>query len=109
MIPSINQSKEIKLINNKIDLSFLDDYEVEEIEFKARDGIIIPFSLIHKKNMKKNGNNFVDMYGYGSYGISVDPYFIGGKLPELEEGVVLAYTHVRGGGEKGEAWHLSQV
>ncbi len=105
--PSINQSEEVKLINNKIDLSFLDDYAVEEIEFKARDGVIIPLSLIHRKDMKKNGNNFVDMYGYGSYGISVDPYFIGGKLPELEEGVVLAYTHVRGGGEKGEAWHLA--
>ncbi len=105
--PSINQSKEIKLFNNEIDLSFLDDYAVEEIEIKARDGIMVPLSLIHKKNMKKNGNNFVDMYGYGSYGNSIGPYFIGGKLPELEEGFVLAYTHVRGGGEKGEAWHLA--
>ncbi len=105
--PSINQSKEIKLINNEIDLAFLDNYEVEEIEINARDGIMVPLSLIHKKNMKKNGNNFVDMYGYGSYGNSIDPYFIGGKLPELEEGFVLAYTHVRGGGEKGEVWHLA--
>ncbi len=105
--PISNESKEIQLVNQKINLSFLDEYIVEEIEFKARDGIMVPLSLIHKKNMKKDGNNYVDMYAYGSYGISVDPAFIGEKLPELEEGVVLAYPHVRGGGEKGEEWHLA--
>ncbi|MGB8319366.1 MAG: prolyl oligopeptidase family serine peptidase [Ignavibacteriaceae bacterium] len=105
--PALNKSKEIQLVNQKMDLSFLDDYEVEEIEFKARDGVMVPLSLIHKKDMKKNGNNFVDLYGYGSYGASIDPFFIGLKLPLLQEGVVLAYAHVRGGGEKGEVWHLA--
>ena len=105
--PISNKSKEIQLVNKKIDLSFLDNYMVEEIEFKARDGIMVPLSLIHKKNMEKDGNNFVDLYGYGSYGASIDPFFIGLKLPLLQEGVVLAYAHVRGGGEKGEEWHLA--
>jgi prolyl oligopeptidase len=47
------------------------------------------------------------MEGYGSYGISIDPYFDGSSLALLEKGIVIAWAHVRGGGENGEDWHLA--
>ena len=77
----------------------------EEVVVKSHDGTEVPLSLIYKKGIKKDGNNPVLIYGYGAYGMSATPTY---HLPFLlwaMEGGVVAVAHVRGGGEKGDAWH----
>lgn len=77
------------------------------IEVKARsaDGTLVPLSIIYKKGIKLDGSHPMLMEGYGAYGITIDPYFNPTALPWLRRGGVLAYAHVRGGGEYGEDWH----
>ena len=81
------------------------DLVVQEIEVIAHDGEKIPLSLIHHKDTKLNGKNRVLMDGYGSYGIPMKPTFMFHRLLWILEGGVYAIAHVRGGGEKGDAWH----
>jgi prolyl oligopeptidase len=84
------------------------DYSgVESVEVKARsyDGTLVPLSLVHKKDLKRDGTNPTLLLGYGAYGISLDPRFSPTLLAWLERGGVFAVAHVRGGGEYGEDWH----
>jgi prolyl oligopeptidase len=78
---------------------------VEEVEVKGHDGVMIPLSIIYKKELRRDGNNVCLMEGYGSYGMSMTPGFDPLKNSLAVRGVVIALPHVRGGGEKGEAWH----
>ncbi|MBK8368319.1 MAG: prolyl oligopeptidase family serine peptidase [Bacteroidetes bacterium] len=82
------------------------DLEVEENEVKGHDGVMIPLSIIYKKGMKKDGSNFCLMDSYGSYGYSMLPYFDLFHNSLATKGFVIAIPHVRGGGEKGEAWRV---
>ena len=82
-------------------------YEIKEIEVKSHDGTMVPLSIIYPKNMKMDGNTPAYISGYGGYGISYDARFIKRLAALLEQGVVIAIAHVRGGGEKGENWHKS--
>jgi prolyl oligopeptidase len=88
---------------NKYPQEYLDT-EVQEIEVKGHDGEMIPLSIIYKKGIKKDGSNICLMEGYGSYGWSYQPAFNNYWLSLVSKGVVLAIAHVRGGGEKGDAW-----
>jgi prolyl oligopeptidase len=81
------------------------DLIVEEIMVPSHDGVEVPLSLIYKKGMKKNDKNRVLIYGYGSYGRSINPFFSSNFLLWTHEGGILAIAHVRGGGELGENWH----
>jgi prolyl oligopeptidase len=78
-----------------------------EVTAPAPDGTPIPLSIIYKKDLKMNGQNPCLMEGYGSYGISLDPNFDATRLALLEKGIIIAFAHVRGGGENGEDWHLA--
>jgi len=78
-----------------------------EVTAPAADGTPVPLSIIYKKDLKLDGQNPCLMEGYGSYGISLDPNFDATRLALLEKGIVIAYAHVRGGGENGEDWHLA--
>lgn len=80
-------------------------YVVKEVEVKSHDGAMVPLSIIYPKNMKMDGNTPAYITGYGGYGISSTPRFSNRLSVLLEQGVVLAIAHVRGGGEKGENWH----
>ena len=80
-------------------------FSVEEVEVTAHDGEKIPLSIIHNGNIKKNGENPTLMIAYGSYGISYEPFFNTDWLTWIEYGGVIAIAHVRGGGEKGNAWY----
>ena len=71
------------------------------------DGTPVPLSIIYKKDLPLNGQNPCLMEGYGAYGISLDPNFDATRLALLEKGIVIAYAHVRGGGENGEDWHIA--
>lgn len=80
----------------------------EEVEVPSHDGVLVPLSIIYDKTkLKKDGSNVGYMSGYGSYGTSGIPYFNPIELSLLERGMVRAIAHVRGGGEKGNDWHLA--
>lgn len=81
------------------------DFVVKEITVSSHDGEEIPLSIIHKKDIKLNGENPTLIYGYGSYGFSIRPFFSPSWLTWVEEGGVLCFAHVRGGGEKGDSWY----
>ncbi len=76
-----------------------------EVKVKAKDGTLVPLSIVHKKGIKLDGRNPTILYGYGAYGISQTPFYRPTFLPWFNRGGVLAVAHVRGGGEYGEDWH----
>ena len=80
-------------------------YTVERVDATATDGTKIPLDIIRRKDVPVDGKAPCWLYGYGSYGISVDPSFSSSRLSLLERGVIYAIAHIRGGGELGEAWH----
>jgi len=82
-----------------------DNYVSERHYATARDGVKVPISLVYKKGMEMNGNNPVLLYGYGSYGNSIDPYFSSVRLSLLDRGFVFAIAHIRGGQELGREWY----
>ncbi len=84
----------------------IENLVVEEVQAKSYDGVMVPLSLVYLKGMQKDGKNIAYMEGYGSYGMSLTPYFKMLNLPLLERGVIIAVAHVRGGGEKGYAWQM---
>lgn len=72
----------------------------------ARDGHTrVPVSLVHRRDVSADSTAPGWLYGYGSYEVSMDPFFSVMRLPLLERGVVYAIAHVRGGGELGRAWY----
>ncbi len=81
------------------------DMKVEELMIPSHDDTMVPLSLIYKSDLVKDGNNPVFLLGYGSYGISMDPFFSPNYLLWTYEGGILAVPHVRGGGELGDKWH----
>lgn len=82
-------------------------YQAERIFAPAPDGTRIPISLVYKKELKKDGKNPLLLYGYGSYGISIDPEFAYGRISLLDRGFIFAIAHIRGGEEMGRAWYLA--
>ncbi len=80
-------------------------YQVEQIYAVAADGVKIPISVVHLKDAKLDGTGALYLYGYGSYGVSLDPFFNSNFFSMVDRGVVVAMAHIRGGGEMGKAWH----
>jgi len=80
-------------------------YQVEQIYATASDGVKIPISVLHLKGAKLDGTGPLYLYGYGSYGISMDMFFNSNIFSMVDRGVVYAVAHIRGGGEMGKAWH----
>jgi oligopeptidase B len=81
------------------------DYRAERHYAAARDGVRVPISLVYRKGLKKNGDNPLLLYGYGSYGSSIDPRFNPARLSLLDRGFVYAIAHIRGGQEMGRNWY----
>lgn len=82
------------------------DYYNERIYAKAGDGTMIPISLVYKKGVKKDGHAPLLLYGYGSYGNSMEPSFSSNIISLLNRGFVYAVAHIRGGQEMGRQWYL---
>ncbi|MCH7938672.1 MAG: S9 family peptidase [Candidatus Marinimicrobia bacterium] len=80
-------------------------YTSREVKVKGHDGVLVPLSILHKEGLAMDGSNPTLLMGYGSYGISIGVGYRATRLAWLEQGGVLAYAHVRGGGEYGQAWH----
>jgi prolyl oligopeptidase len=89
---------------NPIDMSAI---KAVEVQAKSADGTMVPLSILYSKDAKLDGSHPTLLEAYGAYGISIPPYFDPSLLPWLNRGGVIAFAHVRGGGERGEAWHLA--
>lgn len=71
----------------------------------ARDGTQIPISLVYRKSAAFVGPRPMLLYGYGSYGVPMDPYFRSSRVSLLDRGMIFAIAHVRGGGDRGRTWY----
>ncbi len=81
-------------------------YQSERVWATASDGVKVPISVVYRKDLKKaDGSNLLYVYAYGSYGYNLPVIFNATRLSLLDRGVVMAYAHIRGGGEMGKAWH----
>jgi prolyl oligopeptidase len=81
-----------------------DQLVADEVEVPGHDGVMIPLSIIHRKDLVLDGTTSTILEGYGAYGISYSPHFSILRSVVLH-GAIYAYAHVRGGGEKGNAWY----
>jgi oligopeptidase B len=81
------------------------EYVTERLYATAKDGTRVPISLVYKKGFKKDGKAPLLLYGYGSYGSSVDASFASTRLSLLNRGFVFAIAHIRGGQEMGRLWY----
>jgi oligopeptidase B len=81
------------------------DYKSERIMVKVRDGVDVPVSIVYHKDTKLDGSSPCLLYGYGSYGYSMDPGFSMSRLSLLNRGFVYAIAHIRGGEEMGRQWY----
>ena len=79
-------------------------YTSERIWAIAPDGVQVPISLVHAADLERDGQTPCLLIGYGSYGISYDPSFSSNLVSLLQRGFVVAYAHIRGGGEMGRQW-----
>mgnify|MGYP000045645299 CR=1 FL=1 len=82
-----------------------DNYQSERLYAKVRDGVKVPISLVYKKGIELNNETPLLLYGYGSYGASMDAYFSSVRLSLLDRGFVFAIAHIRGGEEMGRQWY----
>jgi oligopeptidase B len=81
-------------------------YNSERVWATANDGAKVPISVVYRTDQKRaDGSNPLYVYGYGSYGFTLFDTFSPARLSLLDRGVVMAYAHIRGGGEMGKAWH----
>ena len=80
-------------------------YRSERHWITARDGVQVPVSLVYHREHYQPGENPLLVYGYGSYGSSMDADFSASRLSLLDRGFVFALTHIRGGGELGQHWY----
>jgi oligopeptidase B len=80
-------------------------YASERVHAAAPDGASIPISLVYRKDKRAPNANPLYVYGYGSYGYSLPLGFSGNRLSLLDRGFVMAYAHIRGGGDLGKPWH----
>ena len=99
-----NNMAKISSFNTKADYPGLDDIVVLETEARSYDGTMVPLSIVYNKNVKLDGNANCLLRGYGAYGMSITPSFSPLIIGLVNRGVIFAMAHVRGGGEKGEAW-----
>lgn len=81
------------------------DCEVRREFATAEDGARIPINILLRKGTPQDGTAPLLLYGYGSYGISEEPYFQASLRAWIEQGGIYADASVRGGGEFGDAWH----
>lgn len=80
-------------------------FKTTRVEAPTRDGMKVPLEILHRRDLPLNRRNPLLLIAYGAYGSILDQGFNTGNMAFLEAGGVIAYAHVRGGGELGEAWH----
>ena len=81
------------------------DYATEFLSATARDGTLVPVSVLYRKGSIHDGSAPLLQYAYGAYGLSMDPTFSAARLSLVDRGFVYALAHVRGGQELGRGWY----
>ena len=81
------------------------DYAAERVLATAPDGRRVPISVVARVGAPRDGTRPLLLYGYGAYGISMDPAFNSARLSLLDRGFRFAIAHVRGGQELGRHWY----
>lgn len=94
--------KETEVLGGKFDKN---NYDSKRVWATATDGKKIPISMVYRKGMTQNGKNPLLLYGYGSYGATIDPYFSTTRLSLLDRGFIYAIAHVRGSQYMGRGWY----
>ncbi|WP_037374209.1 S9 family peptidase [Salinimicrobium xinjiangense] len=94
--------KELEVLGGKFKK---ENYVSERIWATAQDGTLIPVTMVHRRELKRDGSNPVLLYAYGSYGSTIDPYFSNVRLSLLDRGFIFAIAHVRGGEYLGRPWY----
>jgi len=82
-----------------------ENYEARRIYATAVDGMKIPMSMVYRKGMQQDGKTPLLLYGYGSYGHTIEPAFNSARLSLLDRGFVFVIAHVRGGQINGRQWY----
>lgn len=98
-------ARKLAIISKPENLPQLSDMVVDQVWFPSRDGTRVPMFLAHKKNLVKDGNQPVLLYGYGGFNWAQLPEFTPEIGVWLERGGIYAVANIRGGNEFGEAWH----
>ncbi len=83
-----------------------DRYRAERLMITARDGTAIPVSIVYPADFPKDGSRPLHLYGYGAYGIAMEPGFSTTRLSLLDRGFAYAIAHIRGGDDLGQKWYL---
>lgn len=78
-------------------------YETKRLEITARDGTLVPVSILYRKD--RVGAGPLHLYGYGAYGIAISPGFSTTRLSLVDRGFAYAIAHIRGGDDMGRAWY----
>ncbi len=101
------RTKEFQLLKQQDVLGGFDanNYQSERVYVSARDGAKVPVSIVYRKGIKKDGKAPLLLYGYGSYGNSMEPYFSSSRLSLLDRGFIYVIAHIRGGEEMGRQWY----
>jgi oligopeptidase B len=94
--------KEMEVLGGKFEKN---NYESKRVWAEAADGSKIPISMVYRKGMIQNGENPLLLYGYGSYGATIDPYFSTTRLSLLDRGFIYAIAHIRGSQYMGREWY----
>ncbi|MND88078.1 Protease 2 [compost metagenome] len=94
--------KEQEVLGGKFDKN---NYIEERVWATATDGTKVPISMVYRKELKKDGKNPLLLYAYGSYGITMEPYFSSTRLSILDRGFIFAIAHIRGGEDLGRQWY----
>lgn len=82
-------------------------YECARIWAKAGDGTLVPMSVVGKKGFQQSGPRPTLVYGYGSYGLNVEPRFGSNIFSLIDRGFTYAIAHIRGGSDLGRSWYES--
>jgi oligopeptidase B len=82
------------------------DYVTTRIMAKSHDGAEVPVSILHRRDLKRDGSAPLLLYGYGSYGMAMPAAFSANRLSLVDRGFVYAIAHIRGGADKGWGWYL---
>ena len=82
------------------------DYVTTRIMAKSHDGAEVPVSILHRKDLVRDGRAPLLLYGYGSYGMAMPASFSANRLSLVDRGFVYAIAHIRGGADKGWGWYL---
>jgi oligopeptidase B len=82
------------------------DYLTTRILAVSHDGAEVPVSILHRKDLRRDGSAPLLLYGYGSYGMAMPASFSANRLSLVDRGFVYAIAHVRGGTDKGWGWYL---